>query len=155
MRAFVLNKIGGLGGRIFYYGIRKTADPVAHDSNAMYLRVLSEATRRLDAFCREDHSSPVRFLLALDEHPQRAELVTSVARDMYGGDEPRRQLVEPPFQLESHRYQTLQAADWIAGLVGRLGAIWKEPDAWQENVVFRRYFERRLTGNQVRSRVRD
>lgn len=151
----MLNKIGGLGGRTFYYGIRKTADPAAHDANAMYLSVLSEATRRLDAFCREDHSSPVRFLLALDEHPQRAELVASVARDMYGGDEPRRQLVEPPFQLESHRYQTLQAADWIAGLVGRLGAIWREPEAWQENVVFRRYFERRLTGSQVRSRIRD
>ena len=63
--------------------------------------------------------------------------------------------MEPPFQLEIHRYQTLQATDWIAGLVGRLGAIWKEPEAWQENVVFRRRFERRLTGSQVRSRVRD
>lgn len=85
----------------------------------------------------------------------RRELVTSVARDMYGGEEPRRQLIEPPFQLESHRYQTLQAADWIAGLVGRLGSIWKEPEARPENVVFRRYFERRLTRYQVRSRVRD
>ncbi|MCY3787821.1 MAG: DUF3800 domain-containing protein, partial [Gemmatimonadetes bacterium] len=112
----MLSQIQGLGGRIFYCGIRKTADPEAHDANAMYLSVLSEATRRLNAFCREDHSNPVRFLLALDEHAQRTELVTSVARDMYGGDEPRRQLMEPPFQLESHRYQTLQAADWIAGL---------------------------------------
>ncbi|MCY4121980.1 MAG: DUF3800 domain-containing protein [Acidobacteria bacterium] len=150
----MLNKISSLGGRIFYYGIRKTADPAAHDANAMYLSVLSEATRRLDAFCRDDGSGPERFLLALDEHPQRRELVTSVARDMYGGEEPRRQLIEPPFQLESHRYQTLQAADWIAGLVGRLGSIWKEPEAWPENVVFRRYFERRLTRYQVRSRVR-
>lgn len=57
-------------------------------------------------------------------------------------------------QLESHRYQTLQAADWIAGLVGRLGAIWTEPDAWPENVVFRRYFESRLRRVQVRSGVR-
>lgn len=151
----MLSQINSLGGRIFYYGIRKTATPTTHDANAMYLSVLSEATRRLDAFCREDQPTPTRFLLALDEHEQRTELVTSVARDMYGGNAPRRQLIEPPFQLESHRYQTLQAADWIAGLVGRLGAAWKEPMAWPENAVFRRYFEGRLTGTQVRSGVRD
>lgn len=66
----------------------------------------------------------------------------------------RRQLVEPPFQLESHRYQTAQAADWISGLMGRLGAVWKEPEAWPEYDVFRRYFEHRLTQIQVRSQVR-
>ncbi|MCY4341150.1 MAG: DUF3800 domain-containing protein [Gammaproteobacteria bacterium] len=108
----------------------------------------------LDEFCREDHAVGERFLLALDEHPQRADLLTAVYQDVYGGAEPRRQLIEPPFQLESHRYQTLQAADWIAGLVGRLGAIWTEPDAWPENVVFRRYFEGRLAKVQVRSGVR-
>ena len=34
---------------------------------------------------------------------------------MYGGEEPRRALIEPPFHLESHRYQTVQAADWFGG----------------------------------------
>ncbi len=151
----LLNKIDRLGGRIFYFGIRKTAEPENHDANAMYLRVLAEAIRRLDMFCREDQPSPERFLLALDEHPLRSDLLTEAAQGMYGGDEPTRQLIEPPFQLESHRYQTAQAADWIAGLLGRLGAIWKEPEAWPENVVFRRYFEYRLTQKQVRSQVRD
>ena len=63
----------------------------------LYLRVLSEAIRRLDTFCRKDLQSPERFLLALDEHAQRNELLTAAARDMYGGKEPRRQLIEPPF----------------------------------------------------------
>ena len=72
---------------------------------------------------------------------------------MYGGGA-RRQLVEPPFHLESHRYQTVQAADWIAALVRRLGAFWKEPDAWPENEVFVRYFGRRLADVQVRSGIR-
>ena len=150
----LLNKIGRLGGHVFYAGIRKTANPEQHDANAVYLSVLAEAVRRLDAFCREDHNSPERFLLALDEHPLRAELLTEAARNMYGKDEPTRQLIEPPFQLESHRYQTIQAADWIAGLVGRLGSIWKEPNVWPEYVIFRRYFEYRLTQIQVRSGVR-
>ena len=121
----------------------------------MYSSVLAEAIGRLNAFCRDDHPDPERFLLALDEHPLRTELLTEAALNMYGGKEPRRQLIEPPFQLESHRYQTLQAADWIAGFVGRLGAIWKEPDAWLDNVIFRRYFEYRLTQIQVRSGIRD
>ena len=43
---------------------------------------------------------------------------------------PRRQPIKPPFDLESHRYQTVHAADWIASLVGRLGAFRKEPGAW-------------------------
>ena len=67
------------------------------------------------------HSAAERFLPALEEHPQRAELPTAADRDMYGSEDPRRQLIEPPFQSESHRYQTRQAADWIAGVVGRLG----------------------------------
>ena len=150
----LLNKIARVGGRVFYVGIRKTAQPESHDANAMYLSVLAEAIRRLDAFCCEDHPVRERFLLALDEHPLRARLLTTAAQDMYGGDDPRRQLIEPPLQLESHRYQTLQAADWIAGLVGCLGAIWAEPTAWPENVIFRRYFERRLTTVQVRSGIR-
>lgn len=151
----LLNKIRSLHGRIFYVGIRKTADPETHDANAMYESVLAEAIGRLDQFCRDDHTPSERFLLALDEHPLRAELLTEAARGMYGGTEPRRQLIEPPFQLESHRYQTAQAADWIAGLVGRLAAYWKEPESWAENVMFRRYFEHRLSGLQVRSGVRD
>lgn len=150
----LLNRIKRAHGFVFYVGIRKTAKPETHDANALYSRMLREAIRRIDAFCREDCEPSARFLLALDEHPRRAELLTAAARDMYGGDQPRRQLVEPPFHLESHRYQTVQAADWIAGLVGRLGAHWKEPDAWPENAIFRRYFEQRLTHTQVRSGIR-
>ena len=66
---------------------------------------------------------------------------------MYAREEPRRHLIEPPFHLESHRYQTLQAADWIAGLVGRLGAIWADPAAYRENEMFLRYFGQRLKGS--------
>ena len=85
----LLNKIQNLGGRVFYFGIRKTADPGNHEANAMYVSVLTEAIRPLDLFCREDHASAERFLLALDEHPLRAELLTEAARGMYGRVDPR------------------------------------------------------------------
>ncbi len=62
--------------------------------------------------------------------------------------------IEPQFHLGSHRYQTLQAADWIAGLVGRLGAYWADPTTDSDNQVFRQYFENRLKQVHRRSGVR-
>ena len=38
------------------------------------------------------------------------------------GGKPPPDLIEPPFQVESHLYQTIQAADWLATWIGRLMA---------------------------------
>ena len=149
----LFNKIERLGGFIFYVGIKKTALPAEHYPNRLYVRVVLEAIKRLDEFCVADCRPPNNFLLILDEHTQRKELITRAAQSMYGADQ-RRQLIEMPFHLESHRYQTIQAADWIAGLVGRLGAIWADPAAYAENDVFRKYFEQRLNHVQRRSGIR-
>ena len=99
-------------------------------------------------------STPDNFILVLDEHEQRPALLTEATRSMYRTIERRRHLIEPPFHIESHRYQTVQAADWIAGLVGRLGAIWADPQAFPQNDVFRRHFEHRLHHISRRSGVR-
>lgn len=150
----MLNKISSLGGFVFYVGIRKTLSQDRHSPNRMYIKLLLEAIKRLDGFC-EDDCVPCRdFILVLDEHEQRSELVTAAAKTMYNTVMPRRRLIEPPFHLESHRYQTVQAADWIAGLVGRLGAVWVDPEGFKENVVFRRYFEGRLHAVAIRSGIR-
>ena len=149
----LLKKIKDLGGFIFYFGIKKTLSPDASNPRGLYNFILKEAVKRIDQFCESDCNLPEDFILILDEHGQRPELITKVAQDMYGGDEPRRRLIEPLFQAESHRYQTLQAADWIAGLVGRLGACWAEPTAYSHNQVFRQYFEQRLREVQRRSGV--
>ena len=150
----LFNKIAGLGGFVFYVGIKKTATPEAHHPNQLYMQVFLEAIKRIDEFCATDCSPPANFILILDEHERRSALITGASRSMYAKNEARRCLIEPPFHLESHRYQTLQAADWIAGLVGRLGAIWADPLAYPENEVFRRYFEHRLNEISRRSGVR-
>ena len=150
----LFNKIASLGGFVFYVGIKKTAHPTRHYPNRLYIRVLLEAIRRIDEFCDQDCQPTSRFVLMLDEHDQRSALITAAARSMYAKKDRRRCLIEPPFHLESHRYQTLQAADWIAGLVGRLGAAWADPAAYPENEVFRRYFEHRLSRVSRRSGVR-
>ena len=150
----LFNKIENLGGFVFYVGVRKTAAPGTHRPNRLYARVFLEAIKRIDEFCEKDCTPPENFVLILDEHAQRSALITEAARSMYGKKEGRRHLIEPPFHLESHRYQTVQAADWIAGLVGRLGAIWAAPAAYPENEAFRRYFEYRVNRVSRRSGIR-
>ncbi|WP_417823151.1 DUF3800 domain-containing protein [Thalassospira lucentensis] len=150
----LFNKIEKIGGRVFYVGTEKTAPVGDHDPNRLYLSVLKEAIKRLDHFCEKDCSNGSSFLLVLDEHDQRQALVTAAAQAMYNPNEPRRRLIEPPFQVESDRYQTLQAADWIAGLVGRLGACWADGKQYEDWEPFRTYFEARLNRVSVRSGVR-
>ena len=150
----LFNKIERLGGFVLYVGGEKTEAPGSHDSKELYVRILLEAVKRIDQFCFDDHSPPDNFLLALDEHEQRSDLLTLVSQAMYGGATPRCRLIEPPFHLESHRYQTVQAADWICGLVGRLGAFWADPEGYPENELFLRYFGHRLNQVSRRSGIR-
>lgn len=150
----MLNKITKMGGFAFYVGQGKPQSADEHDPNALYRYILREAIKRIDQHCEEDCRTCERFLLTLDEHDQRDALITQAAVAMYGADQ-RRCLVEPPFQVESHRYQTMQAADWIAGLVGRLGAYWKAPAEFLENEIFVRYFADRVSRCAVRSGIRD
>ena len=150
----LFNKIKALDGFVFYVGIKKIASPDEHTPKRLYELILLEAIKRIDDFCGNDCDPPDNFLLFLDEHEQRPALLTEATRSMYRTIERRRRLIEPPFNIESHRYQTVQAADWIAGLVGRLGAAWADPQAFPENEVFRRYFEHRLHHVSRRSGVR-
>ena len=150
----LFNKIRKLGGFVFYVGVRKTAVPAQHNPNRLYATVFLEAIKRIDGFCEEDCNPPDNFVLILDEHDQRSSLLTEAARSMYARSHRRRHLIEPPFHLESHRYQTLQAADWIAGLVGRIGSIWADPMAYSDYEVFRRYFEHRVNRISRRSGIR-
>lgn len=150
----MFNKITAVGGFAFYVGQGKPQSAEEHDPNALYRHILREAIKRIDQHCEADCDPCERFLLTLDEHDQRDALITQAAVAMYGADR-RRCLVEPPFQVESHRYQTMQAADWIAGLVGRLGAYWKAPDEFPENEIFARYFAARVHRCAVRSGIRD
>ncbi len=151
----LFNKVTGIGGFVFYVGIKKTKPASIHDPNLVYRRILNEAIRRLDEFCANGCDPSSNFVLAFDEHDQREALVTEASPNMLAGPEPRRCLIEPPFQLESHRYQTQQAADWVASLIGRLGAYWVDPGGFPGNAVFQTYFQDRLRRANRRSGIRN
>lgn len=105
-----LNKIRNCGGRVFYVGIEKSAPDDGLKANNLHKAVFRESIKRLNEFCGEDDW----FLLALDEHDQSSNLITQATYSMFGGHEPAKRLIEPPFHLESHRFQTMQAAVSIA-----------------------------------------
>lgn len=64
------------------------------------------------------------------------------------------QLLEPPFQVESHRSQTIQAADWICGLVGRLGAYWADRAVYNDFAWSHNLYKEHLLWVLVRSGIR-
>jgi hypothetical protein len=111
----IFNRIKRTNGEVFFSGIEKYHPPDQHDSKSFYRVALTKAIRRLD---KKFSNTNDQFLLMLDQHQERAALLQAASQTMFGGDGVR-SLLEPPFQLESHLYQTLQCADWICGLVGR------------------------------------
>ena len=148
----IINKIKSLNGFVTYVGSNKSRDPLTHNPKLLFQLTLRELIKRADQHCQKRNQN---FVIIMDEHQERSDLVTTASISMFGVNERRLSLLEPPFQVESHRYQTVQCADWIAGIVGRLGALWHDEDNYAENIVIQRYFQRRLNEISIFSGIRD
>lgn len=117
--ARLINEIRKCDGKIIYYGREKYMKPNDGNSSGLYTTVLGHMIRNIDGFCCQKNS---QFLMILDQHSDRLRLLESATKTMFSPQNPARCLLEPPFQVESHLYQTIQAADWVATLVGRIQA---------------------------------
>jgi hypothetical protein len=148
-----LNKIADCDGQVIYVGLHKQAEVDGHKPLRLYLAVLKEMIKRLNALCEHDREKS-DFLIVMDQHQERESLLTGASRAMFGKENPKRRLMEPPFQVESHRYQTVQAADWICGLIGRLGPYWVLPQEFPENLVAEQYFGPRIRQVSIGSGIR-
>lgn len=136
-------------GYLFYVGSEKNVEPSKHDSTKLYRSTLREAIKRLDDFCT---ARDAQFMLCLDYHSNRKEMVKTSAIEMFGAS--RKSLVEPLFHAESDLYQTLQFADWVAAVVGKLYAYNTRPNEFSQNEPFKRYFEDRMKRISLKSGVR-
>jgi ribosomal protein S27AE len=151
----LLNKIQKLGGYIFYVGMEKRRDDVTHDSKKVFYSVLREAIKRLDQECARCNSQLLIILDQQEDRVMRPKIVQYAAQEMFGGEMPRRTLLEPPIQAESHLYQTIQCADWICGIVGRLAHLQSEPVHKKEFEWAEKYFKHRLDVISRRSSIRN
>lgn len=142
----LLNRIQSAGGHVFFTGEHKTTDPTVHDSAETFKRQLLQAIRKIDRFCSKEAST---FMVLLDEQKAgnewRDRNVEACTLAMFEDlSEKSKTLVEPPLQGESHLFQTLQCADWICGLVGRLTGFSVDPQEYGEWSIFEKYFDARL-----------
>lgn len=149
----MMNRIQAIGGFTVYVGVEKRKDAVRHDPKRLYGTVLKEVIKRVDQECSVRNS---QFLLILDEQEEnvmRRQIVETASIEMFGQNR-RTRLIEPPFQVESHLFQTVQCADWICGILGRLSYFECDAIARPENEVAERYFGNRLRAISVRSGIR-
>jgi len=152
----LFNQIQAHGGHIFYVGVEKSASPRKHSPNTLTFAVLREAIRRLHGYCVQDVDEEAGFLIFLDrreEQTYRETLVTVTQQEMYRKN-PRYTLLETPTQVESHRYQLMQAADWICGLIGRIETYHTRKEEYPELDWTDKYFTDRLNRAAIRSGVR-
>ncbi|MHC1664721.1 DUF3800 domain-containing protein [Stenotrophomonas geniculata] len=156
----ILNRIKKDNGFVFYVGIEKDRSPEESNAKGLYKQVLNEVMKRLDSEMQERNA---RYMMLLDQQDDmqvsasgkgmRHELVKKAGISMFGADA-RRALIEPPLQAESHLYQTLQCADWMCGLIGRLAFYETSPTEVPEYEEFEKYFADRLKQVLRRSSIR-
>ncbi len=133
----LLNEIRVSGGKIFFYGREKFQKPAESRANGLYKTVLSNSIRGIDSFCTRQQDS---FMMIMDQHSGRSHWMETSAKTMFNKKSPARCMIEPPFEVESHLYQTIQMADWVATLIGRLMAHRTDPAQYADWEWAERYY---------------
>lgn len=138
----LLNYIRDSGGRVFYYGRVKIHGTTDVNSVGLYTTTLSHTIRQLDKF---SSAAKTTFIMVVDEHSTRKQLLVTSLKTMYDQSEMgARNLLSPPFEVESYVNQNIQAADWIAAIVGRLAAYAALPNQYADHLNLHKYFSQRL-----------
>lgn len=138
-----------LNGRIVYYGREKWKTAEASNPGGLYTTVLAHTIRGVDAL---SDGLDKDFIMILDQHDDRLKHFTAAAKTMFGA-RPARRLLEPPFQAESHLYNSVQAADWVCTLLGRLWAYRLRPEQYPDYAGFEKYLGGRIDTAASASRI--
>lgn len=136
----LLNYVRDCGGKVFYYGREKIIGSTAVNSIGLYTTILSHAIRQLESFSAANGSN---FVMVVDEHSARKQLLITASKTMFGAN-PARHMLSPPFEVESYINQNVQAADWIAAIVGRLWAYETLPTEYADHDKLKMYFWQRV-----------
>lgn len=145
----LLGEVNKRGGSVFYCGREKVRGADAGSPVGLQKTLLTKAIRRLD---RGASQAGQNFALVMDQCSARLELLESAQKTMFG-ERPCRQLVSPPFEVESHLSQSMQAADWIATLVGRVWAWRLDPEGFADYEPYEKYYGERLGRSSAYSTV--
>lgn len=136
----LINYVRNCGGKIFYYGREKISGSTDVRPTGLYTTVMAHAIRQLENYCT---TTGTTFVMVVDQHSAHEELLVTAEKTMYG-QPGARHMISPPFEVESHLNQNIQAADWIAAIVGRLMAQDIRPAEYTDHAQFRAYFWQRI-----------
>jgi len=128
------------GGFIFYHGREKVRGRCDLHPNGLKTTVLSHTIRKIDTICTRHKT---RFAIVLDQDEAKVQLLTAAQKTMFGS-RPCRALVCPPFEVESHLDQNMQAADWVASIVGKLWSQRLDPIGFADCEIYNKYYWERL-----------
>jgi hypothetical protein len=138
----LINMLDQVDGKIFYYGREKISGiQQGLNPKGLYNTVLAHSIRKIDDFSDRISSN---FVIVVDEHSARKELLVTAAKTMFGRN-PARRLSSPPFEVESYVNQNIQAADWIATIIGRIQAYEMLPSEFADHEPYWRFFSDRVT----------
>jgi len=146
----IINRITNDGGFLFYVGEAKKVGVESHNPQWTYTASLIEIIKRLDD---EFKGQDAQFLIFMDDHESRTQIVKNAIYAMH--QQKKYQLIEAPVQVDSKLYQTIQCADWLCSIYGKLSYFNVEPNAKPEYSLFKLYFGDRVARAQKRSNVRD
>ncbi len=150
----LLGEIKKHKGKVFYSGIEKYQSPGKSNPTSLYCIVLQYAIQALDRYFS---SLDENFMILIDQHNSQSELFQSAIHTMYGdikGQNRARNLIHPPIQLPSSLHDTIQAADWIAGIIGPLWAYRVKPVEFADRQWAEQYFGARIKSAETHSSVK-
>jgi len=140
----LLNKLEELDAKVVFYGQQKPrgGPDIVSESNA---ERYDHAMKQLILRVQRDLPADENFMLILDKQGdrERLEVFAGAASFMFSHKDASR-LLEPPMEVESHLYQTVQCADWLCALIGRIAAYKFDPD-FQDFNWAPKYFGERLS----------
>ncbi|OYW52780.1 MAG: hypothetical protein B7Z31_12415 [Rhodobacterales bacterium 12-65-15] len=137
----LLNEIRKRDAKLFFYGREKIVGvPQNLNPEGLYKTVFADTIRRLNSYC---DTLGENFVIVLDEHQAHKELLITAAKTMFGRT-PARRMMCPPFEVESHLNQNIQAADWIATIIGRFSNHTVDPVGFAGLSDYKVYFEDRV-----------
>lgn len=140
----VISKLEERGAQVVFYGQEKPrgGPEIISETNAQrYDHVMKQLIKRI----HWDLPNNENLMMILDKQGdrERLEIFASTASFMFFNEDATR-LLEPPMEVESHLYQTVQCADWICALLGRISAYKFDPE-FSEFVWASKYFGKRLS----------
>lgn len=139
----VLNTLDRLDAKVVFYGQEKprgTNDETGESETSRYDHAMKQLIQRVNRSLPDGQN----YLLLMDKQgpKERMEIFASSAAFMFSHREADR-LLEPPIEVESHLYQTVQCADWLCALIGRIAAYKYDP-GFNEHSWAVKYFGERL-----------